>query len=121
MAGRKSGTGDATTVTPHIRGWPRTECWTPMATFLATLAPLEAWPEINDGAVVTPQTIEMAMRRLPWKAALESSGKLVGRLERILVTGLRALECEVVALWSEMRELEREAGTLQKERRSHKK
>ena len=63
----------------------------------------------------------MAMRRLPWKAALESSGKLVGRLERILVIGLRALECEVVALWSEMRELEREAGTLQKERRSHKK
>ncbi|KAK4807171.1 hypothetical protein QYF61_024291 [Mycteria americana] len=96
---KKSGTGEAMMVTPHIPGWPSTGCWTPMATFLATWAPPEVWPEIDDGAVVTPQTIETAMRGLPWKAASDSSHK--------------ALDHEVVALQSKMRELEKEVGTLQ--------
>lgn len=77
-----------------------------MATFLAKLALPEAWPEINDGAVITPQAIEMAMRGLPWKAAWHNSGQLVGRLGWLLATGLGALDHEVVALRSEVRELE---------------
>lgn len=96
-----------------IPGWSGTEEWTPVGTFLATWAPLEAWPEIEDGAMVTPQTIETAMRRLPWKAASDSSCKLAGRLGWLLATGLRALHREVVALRSKIRELEKEVGTLQ--------
>lgn len=84
-----------------------------MATFLATWAPPDAWPEIDDGAMVTPQTIEMAMCELPWKAASESSRMLAGRLGWLLVTGLRALDREVIALRSKMRELEKEVRTLQ--------
>jgi len=68
------------TVTAPVPGQPSTECWNPTATFLATLAPLEAWPETDDGVGANPQTIEMAMHGLPWKVALESSRKLAGRL-----------------------------------------
>ncbi|KAK4818137.1 hypothetical protein QYF61_006736 [Mycteria americana] len=46
----------------HLKRWPSTEHWTPMAIFLAILALLEAWPEIDDGAVVTPQAVETAIR-----------------------------------------------------------
>lgn len=73
----------------------------------------EAWPEIGDGMVVIPQITEVAMNVLPWKAALDSSHKLTGRLEWLLVTGLGALDREVIALWSKMREREKEVGTLQ--------
>jgi len=66
---KKSGTGEVTTVTPRIPGWASTEHWTPAATFLATLALLEPRPAINDGTVITAQTIETATRGLPWKAA----------------------------------------------------
>ncbi|PKU31808.1 hypothetical protein llap_17887 [Limosa lapponica baueri] len=57
------------TVTPCILGWASTECWTPMATFLAAWSPPEAWPEIDDRVLVTSQAIETAMHGLPWKAA----------------------------------------------------
>jgi len=100
-------------VTAHILGWPTTEGWAPVATFLAKLALPEARPEIDDRAVVTPQVVEVAMRGLPWKAPSDSSCKLAGRLGWLLATGLRALHREVVALWSKMGELEKEVGTLQ--------
>lgn len=77
-------------VTPRILEWPNTECWIPMATFLATLALPEAWPETDDGAVITPQTIEMAMCVLPWKVVSKSSRKVAGRLGWLLVTSPRA-------------------------------
>lgn len=44
-------------VTPHILGWPSTESWAPLPIFLATTALTSVWPEIDDGAVVTPQMI----------------------------------------------------------------
>lgn len=50
---------------------------------------------------------------LPWKVAWESSRKLAGRLGWLLITCLRGLDPEVVALRSKMRELEKEIGTLQ--------
>lgn len=47
---KKLGTGEAMMVTPCIPGGPSSEHWTPVATFLATWALLEAWPERDDGA-----------------------------------------------------------------------
>ena len=85
-------------VTLHVPGWPSSERWTPVATCLATLALPEALPEIDERAVVSPQTTETAMCGLPWKVASDSSHKLAGRLRWLLVTGLRVLDCEVVAL-----------------------
>lgn len=69
-----------------------------MAAFLAMWALSESWPEIGDGVVVIPQITEMAMYRLPWKTALDSSHKLTGSLGWLSVTGLGALDREVVAL-----------------------
>lgn len=83
-----------------------------MASFLTTLALLEARPEIDDRALVTPQTTEIAMHGLPWKVAQKSYCKLVGSMGWLLLTSLRALNCEIVTLWSKMRKLESEAGTL---------
>ncbi|PKU32057.1 ras-related protein rab-21 [Limosa lapponica baueri] len=110
---KKLGTGEATTVTPPVLGWPSTEHWTPVATFLAKLALPEAWPEIDDGVMITPQSIETAMRGLPWKVASDSSCKLAGRLGWLLATGLRALDHEVIALRGKVRELEKENRSLQ--------
>lgn len=93
-------------VNPHIPGWPSTERWTPVATFLATMASPETWPEIDDGVVVNPHRVEIAMRGLPWKGASKSSRKLAGRLGWLLATGLRALDREVIALQSKVSELE---------------
>lgn len=62
---------------------------------------MEPWPETDVKVVVTPQTIETAMYGLPWK------------LEWLLVASLRAHDCEVVTLWSKMREWERVVKTLQ--------
>lgn len=70
-------------------------------------------PEIDAGLVVTTQTTETPMRGLPWKTASKSSCKLAKRSEWLLVTSLGALDCEVVALWSKMRELERKVRTSQ--------
>lgn len=103
---KKSGSGEAVLVNPHIPGWPSTERWTPVATFLATMAAPETWPEIDDGVVVNPHRVEIAMRGLPWKAASKSSRKLAGRLGWLLATGLRALDREVIALQSKVGELE---------------
>lgn len=79
----------------------------PHGLFTVYVAPLEAWPKIGDRAVVTPllQTIETATCGLSWKAALESSRELAVRSGWLFVIGLRALDCEVVALWSKRREL----------------
>lgn len=50
-----------------------------MAAFLAKLAPLEAWPEMGEGVVITPQANEMTMHMLLWKMASDSCCKLAGR------------------------------------------
>lgn len=63
-------------MTPCSLGWLSTECRATLAPLLSTLAPLEVWPEIDDGAVATPQMTETVMHELPWKAASKYSHKL---------------------------------------------
>lgn len=111
--GKESGPEEATTVTLGIPGWPSTDPWAPVAAFLAAWALPEAWPEMDDGAAVTPQAIETATCGLPWKAASDSSCQFAGRLGWLLVTGLRALEREVVTLRSKVRESEKEIRAFQ--------
>lgn len=79
-----------------------------MATFLAVGVLPEAQPETDDGAVITtPQlTLNPIKCRLPWKAALDSSHKLTGRLGWLQFTSPRALDREVVSL----HRLEKEVG-----------
>lgn len=95
---KRSGTGSAVLVTPCVQGWPSTECWVPVTTFLDQLAPPEAWPETDNGAVITPQEIEMSLHVLPWKAALDSSHKLASRWVWYLFTHLRGPDCEAITL-----------------------
>ena len=83
-----------------------------MAALLAKVALLEAWPKIDNGAMVTLQAVATAIYGLPWKAALDSSQKLAGSLGWLLVTGLRALDQDFVPLQSKVRDLEKEVGDL---------
>lgn len=62
--------------------------------------------------MVTPQGIEAAILRIPWRAACKSSRKLVGRLGWLFVAGLRSLNHEIVVLQSKVADLEKETVTL---------